>query len=159
MFAKLISTCVVSSLRLNTEHTEVNKMEFKIWGKTGWVLQQRKHGNLQKHGLISHLAWAAGQTRMRKQVREDFSKKVRPKGWFSQAKEVKEGLQVKRAKHSKTRKREKLTHLRNRAMGYMAGSLECDEGSNIQEDKHLTGLHVLLKGAQAPKGRTVLERF
>ena len=43
-------------------------------------------------------------------------------------------------------------------MGYMAGSLACDEGSNTQEDKHLTGLHVL-KGAQAPKCRTVLERF
>ena len=159
MFAKLISTCVVSSLMLNTEHTEVNKMEFKIWWKTGWVLQQRKRGNLQKHGLISHLAWAAGQTRMRKQVREDFSKKVKPKGQFSQAKEVKEGLQVKRAKHSRTRKWEKLTHLRNKAMGYVAGNLACDEGSNTQENKHLTGLQVLLKGAQAPKCRTVIERF
>ena len=36
--------------------------------------------------------------------------------------------------------------------GYIAGNLVCDEGSN-------TGLQVLLKGAQAPKCRTVIERF
>ena len=94
------------------------------------MLQQRKKGNVQKHGLISHVAWAAGQTRMRKQVREDFSKKVREAHEFEE-----------------------------QSNGYTAGNLACDEGSNTQEDKHLTGLQVLLKGAQAPKCWTVIERF
>lgn len=34
-------------------------------------------------------------------------------------------------------------------MGNVAGNLQYEGGSNMQEGKHHTGLHILLKGAQA----------
>lgn len=46
-----------------------------------------------------------------------------------------------------------------RSNGIYGGELGCDEGGDTQEDKHLTGFHALLKGAQAPKCRTFIERF